>query len=95
MLPFKQATVIGNANVRRRIRLRAWRRGMRETDLILGSFADSHVEAMGRAELAVFEALLEENDQNILRWLTGQESAPAELAALVLRIRQDSARSGG
>ena len=56
---------------RRKILYRAWHRGMRETDLILGPFADAHLAAMNDQELAAFEAMLEVPDREILGWITG------------------------
>src|SRR3954454_22200954 len=46
----------------KKLKFRAWRRGFREADLILGPFADKHCPAMGAAELDEFEALLEQPD---------------------------------
>jgi len=62
---------------RRRARFRAWHRGMRETDLVLGGFADREIETMSDGELAQFEALLEVQDQEILDWLTGRVDVPS------------------
>ena len=65
---------------RKRIRFRAWHRGMRETDLILGRFADAHIAELSDEELDQFEALLAEIDRDILAWLTGEASVPDEVA---------------
>ncbi|MBK8083457.1 MAG: succinate dehydrogenase assembly factor 2 [Devosia sp.] len=62
----------------RRLRFRAWHRGTKEMDLLLGPFADARLEGMAEAELDRFEALLEEADTDLLKWLTGQEPAPAD-----------------
>lgn len=56
----------------KKIRLRAWRRGFREADLILGPFADKHVPTMTSAQLDAFEALMEEADQDIYDWYLGK-----------------------
>ena len=56
---------------RRKILYRAWHRGMRETDLILGPFADAHLASMNDQEIAAFEAMLEVPDREILGWITG------------------------
>ena len=62
---------------RRRIRVRAWRRGMREMDLLLGGFADARVDALSAAELVQFEALLEAPDDAVFRWFcAGVAPAP-------------------
>lgn len=72
---------------RKRLRLRAWRRGTREMDLILGPFADAHLETLPAATLARFEALLDENDHDLYAWISGARAAPEALAGLVAEIR--------
>jgi antitoxin CptB len=61
---------------RRRIRVRAWRRGMREMDLILGGFVDARVETLDAEELAQFEALLDADDDLAFRWFCGADAPP-------------------
>ncbi len=62
---------------RRRILFRARRRGLREMDLALGSFADEHLERLTNAELAEVEAWLDLPDPDILSWLTAEAPVPA------------------
>ena len=62
---------------RKKLKLRAWRRGFREADLILGPFADRHVPHFSDAELDLFEALLEEPDHDIYGWILERIPAPA------------------
>jgi antitoxin CptB len=62
----------------RRLRYRAWHRGTREMDLILGPYADARLEAMPLAELDRFEALLEEADTDLFDWLLGNQPIPAD-----------------
>lgn len=69
----------------KRLRLRAWRRGIKEMDLILGPFADAHLATLAPAELDAFETLLDENDQDLFAWATGRRPAPAYLDALLAR----------
>ena len=61
----------------KKLRFRAWRRGFREADLILGPFADKHVPTMSAAELDAFEALLEVPDQDLYGWIIGTAPTPA------------------
>ena len=44
---------------RRKLLFRAWHRGLREVDLILGRFADSNIEQLTDAELSEFEGLMD------------------------------------
>lgn len=61
----------------KKLRFRAWRRGFREADLILGPFADKYVPSMTAAELDTFEALLETPDQDLYAWIVGMVPTPA------------------
>jgi len=61
---------------RRRILFRAWRRGIREMDLIMGRFADARLPMMTEAELDEFERLLDAPDASVLAWVTGEEPIP-------------------
>ena len=51
---------------------------MRETDLIMGRFADAHIVTMSDGELNEFERLLDVRDQDLLGWVTGEFATPAE-----------------
>ncbi|MCI4644415.1 MAG: succinate dehydrogenase assembly factor 2 [Hyphomonadaceae bacterium] len=64
------------AERRRKLRFRAWRRGFREMDLLMGSFADKHIEGLGAGELDQFEALLAAPDWEVYAWLVGQKPVP-------------------
>ncbi|CAN7475777.1 succinate dehydrogenase assembly factor 2 [Phyllobacterium sp. LjRoot231] len=62
----------------RRILFRSWHRGMREMDLILGQFADAHIDTLSDEELDQYEALMEALDRDLLKWVTGEAEVPAE-----------------
>lgn len=68
----------------RRLRYRAWHRGTKEMDLLLGPYADARLGAMEVADLDRFETLLEEADTDLLKWLMGQEPTPADADADLL-----------
>ena len=57
---------------------RAWRRGVREMDLIMGRFADAYLPTMNEDELAEFERLLDVPDPQALAWIIGGERPPRE-----------------
>jgi antitoxin CptB len=63
---------------RKRIKFRAWRRGFREIDLILGAFADAHLQELDDTTLAEFERLLDQPDQDVYAWIVGTARPPAE-----------------
>ncbi len=61
---------------RKKLKFRAWRRGFREIDLILGGFADAKLADLDETGLDAFEALLETRDQDVYDWITDQAPAP-------------------
>jgi antitoxin CptB len=70
---------------RRRARVRAWRRGMREMDLVMGGFADAHLADLAEPELAEFERLLDASDRDVFSWISGELPLPAEHDGPVFR----------
>ena len=62
---------------RRRLLFRSWHRGTREADLIMGRFADAHIEGFSDAELDQFEHLLDAIETDLLAWVTGVADVPA------------------
>jgi len=70
---------------RRRVLFRAWHRGLREMDLILGRFADERLPSMTDDDLADFEQLIEVPDRDLFGWLIGDAEAPANYDTPVFR----------
>ena len=64
---------------RRRLLFRAWRRGVREIDLIVGRFADAHIDTFDAAGLDDFERLIEAPNAALYAWVTGTESRARRL----------------
>jgi len=60
----------------KRIHYRSWHRGCKETDLVLGDFADKGLAELSPELLDIYEKLLDENDIDIWNWLTGHEAPP-------------------
>jgi len=79
---------------RRKLRFRAWHRGMREVDLIMGRFADSEIARLTAAELAEFERLLEVPDHELLAWVTGEAEVPPGVATELFRRLRDFNNGG-
>ncbi len=70
---------------RRRILFRAWHRGIREMDLIMGRYADAEIGTMSEADLDEFERLIEVPDRDLFRWITGEDAAPSNYDTAVFR----------
>ena len=61
----------------KRLHFRAHHRGVKEADLLIGGFFDAHGRSWNEEEIVLFEALLEEQDVDIMAWAIGTEVAPA------------------
>ena len=62
---------------RRKILFRAWHRGTREMDLLMGRFADAVLVDLTDADLEEFERLIEVPDPELFGWIMGDADAPA------------------
>jgi antitoxin CptB len=60
-----------------RLRYRAWHRGTREADMLIGGFFDAHHSAWDLSERAQFADMLEHQDADIMAWAIGTAAPPA------------------
>ena len=72
----------------KRLRFRAWHRGTREADLLIGGFFDRHAEHCDESELGWLEQLLEEQDVDIMAWAIGTACPPERYAGPMMRRLQ-------
>ncbi len=79
---------------RRKLRYRAWHRGTREMDLLLGRFADAELPALSEPEIAEFEILIELPDPDLLSWLMGELPVPSANDTPMFRRIQRFHREG-
>ena len=56
----------------KRLKMRSWRRGIKEMDIILGAFADDRLASLSPRDLDLYEALLSENDHDLYAWVTSR-----------------------
>jgi len=70
----------------KRMKMRSWRRGIREMDLILGPYADATLASLNVAELDLFDQMLEENDQDLYPWFSGARPCPPQYVDLFAKI---------
>ncbi|MBM2292422.1 succinate dehydrogenase assembly factor 2 [Sulfitobacter pseudonitzschiae] len=70
----------------KRLKMRSMRRGIKEMDLILSAYADDTLHTMDDAALTLYDDMLNENDQDLYQWVTGQVAAPERFAGLIARI---------
>ena len=78
---------------RRKLLFRSWHRGMREMDLILGTFADAEIGALTGEEIDQYERLLDIPDTEFLPMVTGERPVPLEIDCAVLQKILASRRS--
>ncbi|HYZ39242.1 MAG TPA: succinate dehydrogenase assembly factor 2 [Stellaceae bacterium] len=71
---------------RKRLWFRSWHRGTRESDLILGRFADAHLSGFDEHQLDRYEALLGCPDADIFDWVSGRTAPPPEHDCDVTRL---------
>jgi antitoxin CptB len=60
----------------KQLRYRAWRRGFREHDFLMGTFADAQLTKQDDSGLDAFEALLDQADWDVYYWIVGQKPVP-------------------
>ncbi|QJF52102.1 succinate dehydrogenase assembly factor 2 [Roseobacter ponti] len=70
----------------RRLKMRSMRRGIKEMDLILQRFAEANLDAMSDADLALYDAMLSENDHDLYQWVTGQVETPDTYSEMISGI---------
>ncbi|MEJ6397713.1 succinate dehydrogenase assembly factor 2 [Yoonia sp. 208BN28-4] len=71
----------------KRLYMRSIRRGIKEMDLILSAYAAAHLNGLSDDDLALYDALLAENDHDILSWVTGHAQEPEQYRAIMDDIR--------
>src|SRR5689334_7719216 len=60
----------------KRLHWRAHHRGTKEADLLIGGFFDAHHASWSPEERALFAAMLEEQDVDIMAWAHGTAEVP-------------------
>ncbi|TQS71712.1 succinate dehydrogenase assembly factor 2 [Rhodobacteraceae bacterium] len=70
----------------KRLRMRSWRRGTKEMDMVLGPYADANLAQMDEATLTLYDALLDEYDPDLYLWVSGARPCPPEYLDLLAII---------
>ncbi|MET4699942.1 antitoxin CptB [Constrictibacter sp. MBR-5] len=71
---------------RKRLKFQSWHRGTKESDLILGRFADRYLDTFGDAELDAYEQLLDCPDPEIFDWISGRAAVPGNVESPVTKL---------
>ena len=74
---------------RKKLLYRSAYTGTKETDLLLGRFAQNHLFGLDERQLDDYEALLQIEDPRLYKWISGMETAPKEYQSDVLKLIKD------
>ncbi|MCT4607760.1 MAG: succinate dehydrogenase assembly factor 2 [Pelagimonas sp.] len=77
----------------KRLRMRSMRRGTKEMDILLVRYTDAKLASMSEAELDHYETMLDENDQDLYQWISGQKDAPEQFTDLIADITKVAANA--
>lgn len=69
---------------RKKLLFRAWHRGTREADILLGRYAEAHLPHMNEAQVDQLAALMDEQDPDIYDWLIGARPVPPQFADFII-----------
>ena len=72
----------------KRLKMRSMRRGIKEMDIILSAYADNSLAQMSEADITLYDTLLNENDQDLYSWVTGQTVPPEKFTDMLADIAQ-------
>jgi antitoxin CptB len=72
----------------KRLRFRAWHRGTREADFMIGGFFNRYAESWNDEEIGWFEALMEEQDVDIMAWAIGAQPVPDRWQGALMQAMQ-------
>lgn len=70
---------------RKRILFRAWHRGIKEMDIVLGTFADAHLNSLEDDELDTLEHLMDLPDRELFKWISGEAETPENYRSDLLK----------
>lgn len=71
----------------KRMRMRSWRRGTKEMDMILGPFADEQLAGLDASMLDLYDLMLHENDQDLYQWVSCQQPESARFTPILDILR--------
>ena len=71
--------------LRKRLLYQSQHRGMREMDMLLGGFAQQHIESMTREELKQFETLIALPDQALFGWFFEKMAIPQDVPSSFIK----------
>ena len=79
----------------KRLKMRSMRRGIKEMDIILSRFADDCLSQMTPKSLDIYEDFLDQNDQDLYQWVSGQAPSPPRISEMIEDIQAFIAQARG
>lgn len=70
---------------RKRNLFRAWHRGTREMDLLMGGYTENAIAGLDEAAMADLETLIDLPDRDLFSWIAQGETVPPEYDTPVFR----------
>lgn len=65
-------------------------RGCKENDILLGEFADIHLQKLTHDQINIYSNLINESDEKIYAWISGKEKIPdiyKEIISILINLR--------
>lgn len=72
----------------KRLRFRAWHRGTKEADLLIGGFFDEFSAGWDESEVDWYERLLDVDDVTVMAWAIGREGPPENFRGAMMERMQ-------
>ncbi|QLC21562.1 succinate dehydrogenase assembly factor 2 [Parasphingopyxis sp. CP4] len=79
---------MNHADRLKRLKFRAWHRGTKEADLLIGGFFDRFSDSWTNDQTDWFERLLEIDDVSIMAWAIGTEVPPENIDGPMMKRMQ-------
>ena len=73
---------------RKQLLFRSHHCGLKENDILLGFFADHHIEGLTDQQLNDFENLMSQNDIDVFNWITGKSVVPDQFNTELIKLIQ-------
>lgn len=73
----------------KRLLYRSHYTGTKETDVLLGQFAERHLATLPAALLDQYETLIENSDPDLFMWISGRKPVPPEWDTEIMALLRD------
>mmetsp|Transcript_31579 Transcript_31579/g.54066 ORF Transcript_31579/g.54066 Transcript_31579/m.54066 type:complete len:122 (+) Transcript_31579:28-393(+) len=78
---------------RRKLLYQSKQRGMKETCILIGGFAEKHLSTLSEEQLKNYEKVLDEIDPSIYEWITDTKPIPDHLDKEIMTMMKEYANN--